>query len=204
MLGRALARQGSRPSGLIGRVTGHFLNRETQLSNDLALRMLEPEPGSEILEIGFGGGRALRHLLSMDPKRVTGVELSSTMVSEARRHFRTEIEAGRLQLAEGSADELPYPDAAFDRALSVNTIYFWPDPATGLGELRRVLRAGGRLVIGTNSKEHMEARWFAKYGFHRLFDNEELRGLLERAGFANVRSVEDGHAVATIGERPSG
>jgi len=53
----------------------------------------------------------------------------------------------RVDLRIGEASALPWPDAAFDGILAVNTAQFWPDPAADAAEALRVLAPGGRVVI---------------------------------------------------------
>ena len=62
----------------------------------------------------------------------TGVEVSLTMVREARKANRALEEEGRVKFYLTAVDRLPFPDATFDRAVSVNSIYFWQDQLSGL------------------------------------------------------------------------
>jgi ubiquinone/menaquinone biosynthesis C-methylase UbiE len=82
-----------------------------------------------------------------------GVDMSDTMVHEARENNRALIDEGRVKLRLATVDRLPFPNAAFDRALIVNTIYFWPDQLSGLAESRRVLRDDGFLVLASMTPE---------------------------------------------------
>src|SRR5919204_412524 len=60
--------------------------------------------------------------------------------------------ARRLDLRVGSVERLPFPDASFDHAVGVNTVAVWPDLEAGLRELHRVLRPGGRLLLGWHGR----------------------------------------------------
>jgi SAM-dependent methyltransferase len=124
---RYLARQFARPQGLAGRwIFGAWLNRVNQGMNALALRLLEVQPDDRVLEVGFGGGALLAEILALGPSETVGVDLSHEMVARGRHLFRREIADGRATIAEGSIDGLPLSDAAVDKAVSLNTIYFWP------------------------------------------------------------------------------
>jgi ubiquinone/menaquinone biosynthesis C-methylase UbiE len=91
-----------------------------------------------------------------------------------------------LHLADAAA--LPFPDASFERVLCVNTIYFWPDPARALREIHRVLKPGGRLVLGYGSKAFLRLNPLTWFGF-RVYSDGKTRRLLEEAGFAaEIRS----------------
>jgi SAM-dependent methyltransferase len=51
---------------------------------------------------------------------------------------------------------LPFADGSFDRVLTINTVYFWPDLPTALTEVGRVLAAGGLLAIGIRDPSAMQ------------------------------------------------
>ncbi|HEY1016853.1 MAG TPA: methyltransferase domain-containing protein, partial [Herpetosiphonaceae bacterium] len=73
---------------------------------------------------------------------------------------------------------------------AVNVVYFWPDPAAALRELRRVLRPGGRLALGFRPRALVERLRFQDYGY-RPFDGEELRDLAAACGFADLRLLPE-------------
>jgi SAM-dependent methyltransferase len=66
--------------------------------------------------------------------------------------------AKRVDLRIGEVSSLPWPDAAFDGILAVNTAQFWPDPAADVAEVLRVLAPGGRIVIAlrTGRRHHAQ------------------------------------------------
>src|SRR5690606_11128774 len=109
-----------------------------------AVAALEPAPQHAVLDIGFGGGTSFKALLRacLDGK-VAGIDRADTMVTRARRIWARDIEAGRLQVEQGTVCALPWDDGTFDRVLTVNTIYFWEDQEAALREVVRVLAPGG-------------------------------------------------------------
>jgi SAM-dependent methyltransferase len=184
---RWLARQFARPHGLAGRLLlGPWLDRISVAMNRLVLDQLEARPGDDVLEIGFGGGSLLGMLVEETRGRVIGVDISEAMVRRARRRFAREP---RVEVHVGSVERLPLADAAVDRACSVNNIYFWPDPAGAMAELGRVVRPGGRLAIAFEPADELRKWPGHRFGF-RLFKEEEVRALMESAGFAQVRRAE--------------
>jgi ubiquinone/menaquinone biosynthesis C-methylase UbiE len=78
------------------------------------------------------------------------------------------------------------PDASFDRALALNTIYFWQEPGQDLREIRRVLRPGGKLVLGAVAPRSTVGRAIFDQGF-KLYEQDQIEALLRAAGFDDVR-----------------
>ena len=184
---RYLARQFATPCGLIGRwLIAPWLDRIGAAMNRLTLEQLGVGRNDDALEVGFGGGALLAELLDATTGRVIGVDISEAMVERARRRFRG---VARLQLHRASIEKLPLADASVERACSVNNLYFWPDPAAGMRELARVVRPGGRLAIAFEPPEELRKWPGHRFGF-RLFEEVEVRRLMEAAGFSRIRCAE--------------
>ena len=105
----------------------------------------ELAPRARLLDVGCGGGQLLTRLSERRPDlELTGVDLSPAQIARGRIRAR-----GRgIAFVEGSALALPFDDASFDAVVSVASLKHWPDAAAGLRECARVLRPGGRLVVG--------------------------------------------------------
>jgi SAM-dependent methyltransferase len=166
---RFLADQLARPRGLFGRLfMGRFLNVLNSDFNNLILQDLAIEPTSRVLEVGFGGGALLQSLCDRSSMGfVAGLELSDEMVARSRLLLRSQIDAGRLELRQGSVESMPFEDGQFDRACAVNAIYFWPDLVSAMREFRRILRPGGLLVLGFLSEEDIGRAGLDRHGFQR-------------------------------------
>lgn len=179
---RRVARQLAGPSGPAGRLIARLLNRFNAELNAEAVAALEVASGNHAVDLGFGGGVGLKALLATPAGRITGVERSEEMLAAARRRFAAE---SRVKLVRGSAAEIPLADGTVDRLMTVHSLYFWPDPAAGVAELRRVLAPGGRACVAIQPREAMEHEPLHDHGF-RLYSPSELHALLEGAGFASV------------------
>ncbi len=181
---RMLARQFARPSGALGRLLiAPWLNRMSREDNRLMLERLQPGEADDLLEIGFGGGDLLAAVLASGRGHVTGVDISPDIVARGKRRFADEP---RLKLVQGTATHLPLADATVDRVASLHNLYFWDDPAKGFAEIHRVLRPGGRAVIGFEPAEQMRKWPGHEHGF-RLWTGEEASGLMRHAGFTDIR-----------------
>jgi ubiquinone/menaquinone biosynthesis C-methylase UbiE len=133
-----------------------------------------------VADIGCGNGLYLAELARRGyGRRLIGADLSPGMLRAARQRARQAGRPGPALLAADAA-ALPLRDACADLTLAMHMLYHVPDPEVALGELRRVTRPGGRLVVGLNGTDH-----------HR-----ELRALI-RAGLADLGY----RGVPMVGER---
>lgn len=178
-----IARQAERPTGLLGRALGAIMALETRSLNDEVLRRLAIATGERILEIGFGHGRTLERAARANPgARFAGIDHADDMVALLARRARRLIDEGRLEVRAGDSRALPWPDATFDGAFAVHTIYFWRQPERDLAEIRRVLRPGGRLLLGFRERTpQVEAALPAEV--YTLRSAAEVAALASGAGF---------------------
>jgi ubiquinone/menaquinone biosynthesis C-methylase UbiE len=104
--------------------------------------------GSRWCEVGFGPGQFVEQVCGRGAGDVVvGVDPSPVMLAQARRRNAAPVEAGRVDLRVGVAEDLPFPDRSVDYVVAVNSVAVWPDLDGGLAEARRVLVPGGRLVV---------------------------------------------------------
>jgi arsenite methyltransferase len=193
-LGRYMMSQFARPHGLLAGVFAAVMNGGNKQVNLRSLEALEVEPGQRVLEVGFGGGATLEVLVQEKGcGYVAGLDASPEMVRAAERRFASWIAEGRMAVRQGSAESIPWADAEFDRVLSVNSMFYWPDPARGAREIRRVLRPGGLLVLGLRNKAAADKIGIGRLGYWSPTE-EEIEALLAEAGFeqVSVRSHGDG------------
>ena len=115
---------------------------------DDVVGVLGVQPGDEVLEVGYGPGGLIRLLAERtDAVSIRGVDPSPEMRDQAGRHNRKAVRTSRVRLDLGTADRTGLPDASVDRVVSVRNVAIWPDLEAAVGELHRVLRAGGTVVI---------------------------------------------------------
>jgi arsenite methyltransferase len=179
-----------KPSGLFGRfVIPRRLALLNVAINRAALEALALQPDDRVLEVGFGPGDLIALVEPLVLAGfVAGVDFSPEMVALCERRFAKLIRAGRIEVRCARAEDLPYENGRFTKACTVNTIYFWPDPAVPLREFHRVLADGGRLVVSFSPRATMENLAVAKQVF-TLYEPEQVRRLLEAAGFGSVEMV---------------
>lgn len=115
------------------------------LEERLLLDRIGPARGLRILDVGCGDG-VLATRLARDGARVAGLGASADMLAAARR--RAKATGFEVDLVEGGVGNLPFPTGQFDCVVSVATLCFVDDPRRAIGEMVRVLKPGGRLILG--------------------------------------------------------
>lgn len=147
--------------------------------------------GLKVLEIGCGDG-ALAVTLATLGAWVTGLDPSPAMRAAART--RADRAGVSLVLVDGEARHLPFEDDQFDLVVSVAALCFCPDASAPIGEMKRCLRPGGRLVLGELGKWTI---WSAIRRFKAMLGSPlwrtarfrsvaQLRALALGAGFGRV------------------
>ncbi|MFD6155526.1 class I SAM-dependent methyltransferase [Nocardia sp. NPDC060256] len=180
-----LAGQLGNPHGVLGKGVAFMLNRGNKRAIDGAVTAAAITAGQTVADLGFGGGAGLSLLLARVGADgvVHGIELSPDMLARARSGYPRDIASSRLRLAEGSLTALPLTDDSLDAAITVNTLYFVPDLDAVCAELARVVRPGGRVVIGIGDPDTMAKLPFTPYGF-TLRPVADVIAALEKSGCA--------------------
>lgn len=197
-LRRHLASQLGAPRGPLGRLVAARLNRRNRVAITAAVDALGDVEAATAADIGFGGGVGLETLLQRVGADgcVHGVEVSTSMLARANRTFAHDLNERRLLLHRGSISQLPLADASLDAAITTNTLYFVPDLTAALGELARVLKPSGRVVVGIGDPEQMANDPVCAHGF-RLRPVSDVVAGMAHAGLV----VEEDRRV---GERDAG
>ena len=177
----------------------------------LVREALASAPGHRVLDVGCGPGFYCAELIEEVGAEggVVGIDPSAAMLALAERRCEG---LGDISLLEGSADPLPVEDEGFDRAVCVQVLEYVEDVAAALGELRRVLRPGGRVVVWdidwataslhSDDPERNE-RVLRAWDEHLVHPSlpRTLAAALGAAGFADVRMTA--HPFATNDHDPA-
>ena len=176
-----------RPSGLVGRYIGRQMARDHRPENEWTVAQLDLQPADHVLELGCGPGVALASAVRLVPLgRVVGLDYSRAMIGAARQRNARAVRHGQVALYYGNVARLPFADESFDKAFSIHTIYFWPQPLAALREIRRVLKPSGMLALTILPKEQWNAGdQTLPVGTPecRPYTGAELQHLLADAGF---------------------
>lgn len=157
-----------------------YRGRRTVIERVLdGLRLPDPA-ATRILDAGCGSGRNMVELARRGT--VTGVELSPTSVCLAR-------ERGVGEVIEGSVLEMPFADASFELAVSLDVVEHLEDDETALREMRRVVTPGGALVVTVPAYQWLWSGHDVINHHHRRYTRRSLQSVAERAGWRQERTT---------------
>lgn len=178
---RLLGRQFGLPQGRAGAFVGRLMAWSNRELNGWVASVLDVQLTDCILEIGFGPGTLIRSLAAkVEAGYIVGIDPSPVMLEQATRLNQAMIDDGRVLLEPGTVGELIFQAMTFDRVVSVNTFHLWPDPVANLGEVYRVLKPGGQVVIA------LQPRWLKRSA---AVDGlaQQIASQVSAAGFRDVR-----------------
>ena len=107
---------------------------------------IAPSSPGRVLDVASGTAGVALQLASRTPADVVGVDLTMGMLGQGRRNVAQAGLGGRIQLVAGRAEQLPFPDAAFDALTFTYLLRYVDDPQATLRELARVVKPGGAVA----------------------------------------------------------
>ncbi|MCI2398013.1 class I SAM-dependent methyltransferase [Aliiroseovarius subalbicans] len=130
------------------------------------------QDGEDVLDVGCGTGSALRAIAGR-AGRLTGIDPTPRMIEIAREH------GGGITFQVASAEASLQPDASQDVVLMINVLHHVEDEAAALSEAARVLRPGGRIVLGGE-----------RFSLEDVPQGQDYAAALARAGFARATTQD--------------
>lgn len=124
---------------------GRVVSRRKSYAFDM-IRRLPNLSGGHALDVGFGSGVYIEELLRMGFE-CSGVDISQEMVDAGRKRLKTFVDSGRLHLALGEVEHLPFGDNTFDLVLCIGVLGYLLRDEQALAELKRIVKPGGYLLI---------------------------------------------------------
>lgn len=173
------------------------MNRQNAQMYEATERLLRPQAGDTVLDIGCGNGIMMETIACASHCRLIGTDISEDALEIAKRR----LAATNAVLLCCSVDDMPLEDATVDKALTINTMYFWEDLVSGFEEIARVLKPEG-IFIGTHyTNRALESYSHTQFGY-RMRTEQEVVSAAEIAGFTvQIKSIMDGRACCVVGRR---
>ena len=182
----------AKPQGEAGAQMLAQMNEHHYAVSGWGIGHLHLQNDDRILDIGCGGGETLARLSALAPHgKLCGVDYSPVSVASSTQRNAPDISCGKMRIIEASVEHLPFDDNAFDRIVTVESFYFWPNPAENLKEVFRVLAKGGQFLIiadihGDAELSQDDIDNIQKYSL-RNPSPDEFQHLLQNAGFSDVQ-----------------
>ncbi|MGH9874457.1 MAG: class I SAM-dependent methyltransferase [Pyrinomonadaceae bacterium] len=143
--------------------------------------------GARVLDVGCGSGWATRLMAEKASSgRVVGIDIADEMVKLASE---TSTSFSNVEFQVASAEKLPFSDAEFTHAFSMESLYYYADMLAALREIKRVLKPGGRFVtvVDLYQENAPSGQWIDQLKVPVQFLSiAEYRSQFESAGFVNV------------------
>jgi arsenite methyltransferase len=167
---------------------GESMERGHRPVGEQAIARMHVPSNAQVLDVGCGSGWAARLMAEEAAQgHVVGIDVSDEMIRVATDQSR---DFSNLEFRVASAESLPFGDAAFTHAFSMESLYYYADIEKAAREIRRVLGPGGLFVTVVDLYRENEPshQWIPnlKVPVH-LLSAREYRALFERVGFSRVR-----------------
>jgi len=188
------------------------MNSRHSKVTDWGLSHISIDECDTILDAGCGGGRTVNKLAAIASQgKVYGVDFSAESVAFAKRINKQWIDTGRVEIREASVSQLPFSADVFNVVTAVETHFWWPNLASDMREVLRVLKPGGVLIIiaevykGANTVTAKLAEKYALLSGMKLLTANEHRELYANAGYSDIQIIEEPNKgwICGMGKKPS-
>ena len=155
-----------------------------RISRDVggAQRVLEVATGTGLIALELGGAG----------RQIDAIDISPVMIAQAQEKGRARG-LDSIRFVVGSTYGLPWPDESYDVVVCANALHVMEEPGRAVGEMKRVLKGGGRLIVptychGEGLRARMVSYFMHLFGFkaYTRFTARGLQAFLEGCGFSIV------------------
>ena len=174
----------SRIAGVYDLVENVYNGKANRRTTDYVASLMGKD--DKVLECACGTGM-FSVKIAPRVKELTATDFSDGMLKRTRTKCR---KLENISVENGDITNLSFEDNTFDKAVAANVIHLLDDPKKAIGELKRVVKPGGEIIIPTyiHFKESKAANLFNKAGagFKRHFDENSYREFFKALGIENV------------------
>jgi SAM-dependent methyltransferase len=148
-------------------------------------------PGLHILDIGCGEGSAAPILdVHFRPRCITGVDIDVELIARGRARLYGGSLSAEVRLTEGCATAIPLADDSVDLVLCHQLLHHMSAQSEALAEMRRVLHAGGILLLAESCRCFIESGWVHALFRHPAEAQRDAAGYIEMVRLAGFRLAE--------------
>lgn len=182
----------AKPTGSAGAEMLERMGESHRNVTDWAFSYLNISGTENVLDIGCGGGAALK---KMSGKIITGhligADYSDVSVELSKKNNIQDINSGKMEVVCASVEKLPFADNSFNIVYTVESFYFWGNSPENLREVRRVLAEDGIFLIAADihGDAELSEEDILNIKKYNLFNPapDQFRELLESAGFSDIK-----------------
>ena len=180
----------------------NVINRKTHhMLKEIVSALIEA--GDTVLECACGTG-LLSAVMAPKCRQLTATDYSEKMLKKAKKNCRI---FHNITYAQADITALTFADGSFDKVVAGNVIHLLDDPLTALGELNRVCKDGGMLIIPTYMNKDTKGKTSGFAGavgkagadFKRQFTVDSYRQFFRNAGYSDVKvALADGRIPCAV------
>ena len=174
------------PQGKLGDKIIDQMNEKNAQVAVWGIDHLEIDEGMVILDIGCGGGTNVKRM-AKHAEKVYGVDYSQKAVERSKEYNKGQ---NNVEIIKASVSDLPFDDDTFDVIVAIKTVFFWPDLENDFGQVKRVLKEGGKFAIIADytGKANAVFRFSSRLMELEGHSDTYLTDILLKAGFSKVTS----------------
>ena len=190
-----LINQSKEPKGLIGKFMLGTMNMAHKNIFKLGLENIRINDNSKILDLGFGGGMALKMISKKHKKiKLFGIDFSEESIKTGTKNNKKDIKNGKIELIKGDIEKMPFSDNYFDIITAFQTLYYWDNLDKKLLEIFRVLSEMGQFII-------VAEKYKINYHMEKYKTKDELKNIFEETGFKKIEYMETKYNMCIRGEK---
>ena len=191
-----MSMQCSKPKGKLGITVGKEMNKGHYELWKWGLSFINIKKNFTILDIGCGGGRALKLMAKMQKGvKIYAIDYSEDMVELAKETNKEDINSKIIEIRNGNVEKLEFSNEMFDLITAFEACYFWPNIIENLKHIKDKLKPNGKIILvnetyknRTLSEEDYHIEKLLKIKHHT---KNEFMDFLTRSGYKSVDIHED-------------
>jgi ubiquinone/menaquinone biosynthesis C-methylase UbiE len=188
-----LINQSRKPKGFVGKIMLNIMNNAHKSIFQFGIENINIVENINLLDLGFGGGKALRLLSKKyDKIKLFGIDFSEEAIKAANKNNKNDIQTGKIKLLQADIKNIPFSDNYFEIITAFQTHYHWENLPNKIKEVYRVLNNNGQFII-------VAEKYKINYHMKEYKTKDEVIKLFNDLGFKGVEYKKEKNNVCVIG-----